>query len=392
MEGTALAVFGFVGMAILLSLLCGKRIAPCFAFTGISAVTSVILMLSGTFTMEEMEDGIRTGISEVSVILTLYIFSEILYETVKRTGIFERLVCVMIKGIGRCTVTAAVVSCLLAMAGCVLAMAGHLDDGGTIALLITIPVMLPVYKHLKMRATTLLLICAAAIGVMSLVPWKEAMMCLALVFERTPAELVREAAPMQAVGVASAVGTALIWGGLEKKKESEKMGGFLKKASQGEEPMKFRSRIREMLVTVFTIVSVGVFLGIFENAGIMEEMVTAFLSLIPACVNDFAPLLIGICSVPLALVSSPDAYISGLLPALTGKESLLSTVSAETMTAMMICRNCAALVSPVAPVVYLGLRLAGVDVRDHICSSFFWLWGVSLICLISGIVVGMIQF
>ncbi len=59
----------------------------------------------------------------------------------------------------------------VALMTCIIAMIGHLDGGGASTFLITIPAMLPVYKRLNMRPTTLLLICVTAMGVMNLLPW-----------------------------------------------------------------------------------------------------------------------------------------------------------------------------------------------------------------------------
>jgi CitMHS family citrate-Mg2+:H+ or citrate-Ca2+:H+ symporter len=38
----------------------------------------------------------------------------------------------------------------------------------------------------------------------------------------------------------------------------------------------------------------------------------------------------------------------------------------------------------------LGCGLADVEINDHIKTSFFWVWGMSLIMLASGIVLGVI--
>ena len=37
-----------------------------------------------------------------------------------------------------------------------------------------------------------------------------------------------------------------------------------------------------------------------------------------------------------------------------------------------------------------GVGLAGVEIKDHIKTSFFWIWGVSLICMIAGLVLGVL--
>ena len=60
--------------------------------------------------------------------------------------------------------------------------------------------------------------------------------------------------------------------------------------------------------------------------------------------------------------------------------------------AMVVCRNCATFISPVVPATFLGTGLAGVEIKDHIKNSFFWIWSVSIICLISGIILGVIKF
>ena len=59
---------------------------------------------------------------------------------------------------------------------------------------------------------------------------------------------------------------------------------------------------------------------------------------------------------------------------------------------MAVCRNCATFISPVAPATYLGIGLAGVEIKDHIKYCFGWQWGVSLICLVAGLILGVITF
>ena len=58
---------------------------------------------------------------------------------------------------------------------------------------------------------------------------------------------------------------------------------------------------------------------------------------------------------------------------------------------MVVCRNCATFISPVVPATFLGVGLAGVEIKDHIKKCFFWIWGVSIICLISGLILGVIK-
>ena len=48
-------------------------------------------------------------------------------------------------------------------------------------------------------------------------------------------------------------------------------------------------------------------------------------------------------------------------------------------------------ISPVVPATFLGVGLAGVEIKDHIKKCFFWIWGVSIICLIAGLILGVIK-
>ena len=56
--------------------------------------------------------------------------------------------------------------------------------------------------------------------------------------------------------------------------------------------------------------------------------------------------------------------------------------------AMVVCRNCATFISPMVPATLLGTGLADVDIKDHIKSSFLWVWGFSVACMIFAIVLG----
>ncbi len=101
---------------------------------------------------------------------------------------------------------------------CIIAIIGHLDGGGASTFLITIPAMLPIYKKLKMRPTTLLLICVTAMGVMNLLPWGGPTMRAASVLGIEANELWMKILPMQAVGIVIALFTAFFWGVVEKKR------------------------------------------------------------------------------------------------------------------------------------------------------------------------------
>ena len=141
-----------------------------------------------------------------------------------------------------------------------------------------------------------------------------------------------------------------------------------------------------------TILCAGVFLGVLQKSGIMDMMATAMANFIPTSMGRFLPVIIGVLSVPLALLFDTDSYFYGVLPVLIGVGNQFGVNPAHIAIAMVVCRNCATFISPVAPATYLGVGLAGVEIKDHIKYCFGWQWGVSIICLVAGLILGVIQF
>ena len=164
MNETMLALLGFVTIIGIIVLLLRNVTVPALAFIGVSTVTAAILVATGTFTIGEMGDFIKAGVSGVHSTAALFIFSVLFFGIMTDAGMFDRIINALMKKVGSNVVGVALMTC-------VIAMIGHLDGGGASTFLITIPAMLPVYKRLNMRPTTLLLICVTAMGVMNLLPW-----------------------------------------------------------------------------------------------------------------------------------------------------------------------------------------------------------------------------
>ncbi|MDO4306106.1 MAG: citrate:proton symporter [Eubacteriales bacterium] len=447
MNETMLALLGFATIIMIIVLLLKNVTVPALAFIGVSTVTAAVLVATGTFTVAEMGDFISAGVSGVHSTAALFIFSVLFFGIMTDAGMFDKIINALMKRVGNNVVGVALMTCIIAMIG-------HLDGGGASTFLITIPAMLPVYKRLKMRPTTLLLICVTAMGVMNLLPWGGPTMRSATVLGIDPNELWMDLLPMQIVGIVIALATAFIWGNIEKKRgagssaESDAMAEAAEETA-GEtgsselsdlaRPNLFGFNIVLTLIVIVclifldvpsyyvfmigcavalfvnypgaklqnkiikshsgpalmmasTILAAGVFLGVLEESEIMVHMANVLASFIPQSMGRFLPLIIGILSVPLTLMFCTDSYFFGLLPVLIGIGDAFGVNPAHTAIAMVVCRNCATFISPVVPATFLGVGLAGVEIKDHIKTSFPWIWGVSIICLIAGVVLGVLHF
>ena len=444
MSDTILALLGFATVIAVIVLLLRNVTVPALAFVGVSTITAAILVATGAFTLDEMADFIKEGVKGVHGTAILFIFSVLFFGVMTDAGMFDKIIGALMKKVGNNVIGVALMTCLIAIIG-------HLDGGGASTFLITIPAMLPVYKRLHMRRETLLLICVTAMGVMNLLPWGGPTMRAASVLGVEPNDLWSQIVPMQVVGLVLAVGTAIFWGFQEKKRIAKLGDAAVEDAgkyddSDSEEKNNELARPKNFLFNVIltlaviivlvmdifpsyyvfmvgcalgilvnyrgkklqnsiikshaasgltmasTIMCAGVFLGVLSKSGIMEKMAIMMASVIPASMGKFLPVIIGVLSVPLALLFDTDSYFYGLLPVLISVGNQFGVNPAHIAIAMVVCRNCATFISPVAPATYLGIGLAGVEIKDHIKYCFGWQWGVSLICLVAGLILGVITF
>lgn len=443
---TMLAVLGFATILMVIVLLLKNVTIPSLAFIGVSSVTAVILVATGTFTIEEVGDFISSGVAGTSSTACLFLFSVLFFGIMTDAGMFDKIINALVKRVGNNVLGVTVMTCIIAMIG-------HLDGGGASTFLITIPAMLPIYKKLRMRPTTLLLICVTAMGVMNLLPWGGPTMRAASVLGIEANVLWAELMPMQIVGIIIALFTAVFWGRVEIKRGAGIDGELAKAGIETVEavdeaaaavendlarPKNFVFNILLTLVVIVclvflkvpsylvfmvgcavalfvnypgaklqnkiikshsgaaimmasTLFAAGVFLGVLEDSGIMEHMAKVIAALLPAALGPYLPIIIGILSVPLTLAFCTDSYFYGLLPVLIGVGEAFNVDPVQTAVAMVVCRNCATFISPVVPATFLGVGLAGVEIKDHIKNSFLWIWGVSIVCLIAGILFGIIS-
>nr|WP_262066244.1 citrate:proton symporter [Aequitasia blattaphilus] len=445
MSEVMLAVLGFAAIIMVITLLLRNVTIPSIAFIGVGLLTSVVLVVTRTFSINEMGEFVKEGVADVHGTAALFIFSVLFFGIMNDVGMFDRIINALVKKVGDNVIGVTLMTCLIAMIG-------HLDGGGASTFLITIPAMLPIYKKLKMRPTTLLLICVTAMGVMNLLPWGGPTMRAATVLGIEANALWMKLIPMQIAGIVIAIGTALFWGYVEKKRgaginstleiedyseleetskeESEELARpklfvfnviltlcvivslialsdlpayfifmvgcaialLVNYSGSKLQNKRIKAHASSALMMASTILAAGVFLGVLESSGIMNNMATAIAGLMPAAMGRFLPIIIGVLSVPLSMMFCTDAYFFGLLPVLITVGNAFGVNPVHTAIAMVVCRNCATFISPVVPATYLGIGLAGVDIKAHIKRCFGWMWNVSVACLIVGIFTGVIKF
>jgi CitMHS family citrate-Mg2+:H+ or citrate-Ca2+:H+ symporter len=431
-----LGILGFLTMFIIIVLLFKSKVTPTIAFIIIPIVMAAI----GGFSVTEIGDFVKSGVGSTASTATLFIFSITFFGLMSDVGMFDVLIDKLVKKAGTKVIAITILTA-------VIAMISHLDGAGASTFLITVPAMLPLYKKLNMRNTTLMLICTASMGVMNLLPWGGPTMRAATVLGIEASYLWHQLIPMQIAGIIACLAVAVIMGRQEIKlgagangvitlETEEEVKENTAKAELARPKLvwfnaaltigvilvlsfvdmptyipfmigvsialivnypgmknqekRLKAHASAALTMAMTLLAAGVLLGVLDKSGMMESMANAMANVIPAFMGPYIHLIIGVASAPLALVFGTDSYYYGVLPIMIGIASSFGIDPIAVAITMVICRNCASFISPLVPATFLGCGLAEIEIKDHIRTSFWWVWGISIIMMIIGIFTGVL--
>lgn len=81
MSETVLALLGFATVITVVLLLRNVTV-PALGFVGVSTITSIILVATGTFTLDDMASFIKAGVSSVHGTAVLFIFSVLFFDVI----------------------------------------------------------------------------------------------------------------------------------------------------------------------------------------------------------------------------------------------------------------------------------------------------------------------
>ena len=155
--------------------------------------------------MSEVIVGLLGFLCIVAIVWTLFVFSVLYFGIMTDAGMFDVVIDKLMKLVGDNVIGVTVMTT-------VIALIGHLDGGGASTFCIVVPSMLPVYKRMHMRPTTLLRVSVLAMGVLNLMPWAGPTMRAASVLSMEPGSLWRTLLPIQLFGVVLALAHAVLAG------------------------------------------------------------------------------------------------------------------------------------------------------------------------------------
>lgn len=430
-----LALIGFTLMIVLMFVLIKEKMAPPLAFILLPIIAAA---LAG-FGVTEISEFIKTGMKTMMSTAILFIFSISYFTLMSDAGLFDPIIDFLIKRTGK-SITTVLIAVLLTT------FVAHLDGSGATTFLIVVPAFLPICKKMKIRPQALLAAMCGGYGVMNLVPWGGPTMRAASVANVEVGDLYSFMIPGVICLAVVAFGIALIVSKIEKKhgagteaaipseekeEQNEKKQGkkgiyvfnlvltlamlvllfmdtplplysifmiafaialIVNYPNAKQQNKKIKEYGTNAMVMTVTLFSVGVFMGVIKDSGMVEAMANTIVAVLPSAIAPHMHWFMCLFSVPLLMVLGTDAFYYALLPIIMGVVEPFGVTPETVAAAFLLTATLGTPVSPSVAAVYVGLGLSDVSIGEHIKYSLRLVWPASIVVLVLATVIGVIKF
>lgn len=211
MSETVVGILGLLCIVGIVAILFQSKTIPSIAFIVFPFILAVILVVGGYFPMKGINAMIKAGFGSTAPTAALFVFSVLFFGTMTDAGMFDVIIGKLMKLVGDSVIGVTVMTTIIALIG-------HLDGGGASTFCIVVPSMLPVYKKMHMRPTTLLRVSVLAMGVLNLMPWSGPTARAATVLGIEASSLWATLLPIQGFGVVLCLAHAVLAGIQEQKR------------------------------------------------------------------------------------------------------------------------------------------------------------------------------
>lgn len=141
-----------------------------------------------------------------------------------------------------------------------------------------------------------------------------------------------------------------------------------------------------------TLLSVGIFMGVLKETGMVDAMAEAVIRALPDQVTSHLHWYAGLIAVPLMIVLGTNIYYYVLLPIVAGVVFYYGIAPEMTAVTFLLTAAFGTPLSPSVPANYIGFEAADVSVGEHIRYSLGILWPASVAGLVLCTMLGVIKF
>ncbi len=223
MSSNLVGILGLLTIVAIVVTLFKSKTQPAIAFIVWPTILGLILVIGGRHSFADVAAMVKSGFSSTGPTAALFVFSVLYFGIMTDAGMFDVIIGKLMGLVGDNVIGVALVTCIIALVG-------HLDGGGASTFCIVVPAMLPVYKRMHMRPTTLLRIAVLAMGVLNLMPWAGPTMRAASVLGIESGALWKTILPVQIFGIVLALAHAVL-AGIQEKARGAGLHGKLAKES-----------------------------------------------------------------------------------------------------------------------------------------------------------------
>lgn len=147
------------------------------------------------------------------------------------------------------------------------------------------------------------------------------------------------------------------------------------------------------LMMASILFAAGAFVGIMRESGMIKEMATVAVSIIPESLGKHVPFITGILSMPASLLFDPDSFYFGVLPVLSATAKGFGIPTVEVGRAAILGQMTTGFpVNPLTGSTFLLIGLTGVELGEHQKRTIPYAFATTIVMVIVATITGIITF
>ncbi len=431
------ALIGACVIAAVLAGIMSRRTSPLAVLIVAPFIGALLAGHSPTQTSAFIVDGLRALIPVTGMIM----FAILYFGVVSDAGMMDPIIARILRAVGcdpvRITVGTALLTLII-----------HLDGSGAVAIMLTVPVMMPLYDKLGMDRRILACIIGMSAGV-NFLPWIGSMVRTSAVLHVPSTEIFLPLIPVHLSGLAMVFCTAWHFGRREAKRLgltatacpreapaytiSEEQRAYRRPrnfpiniaitlaviaslATQlfdavvsfmlgialaltvnypnvKDQLRRLEAHAKPALMLGSIMMAAGAFVGIMKNTGIITAMAQGLVNVLPAGLEQHMPFMLGLVSVPISLIFDPDSFYFGVMPVLAEAYKALGGDPVQIGRAALLGVYTTGFpITPLTPSCLLLVGMTGLNLSDHQRFCLPYLWGCSILLTILAAAIGVFPF